>query len=81
MLNMMIANCEGMLIEQQWDTVREFLEDMNSDRIDLPMHDDEVCTMTTDADDFGEEALRDMGIYKVADVVEWAEGGTHGQVG
>ena len=81
MLNMMIANCEGKLVENQWDTVREFLDDMNSDRIDLPMLDDEVYTLTTDTDDFNEESLRDMGIYKVADVVEWAEGGTYGQVG
>ena len=48
MLNIVYVNCEGCFIENQWESLEEFVAEMNSDNSDIPMLDDFIQTIDCD---------------------------------
>lgn len=48
MLSITILNCDDVLVEYIWKSKEEFVKDMDSDKIDIPMLDDFVTQVITD---------------------------------
>ena len=71
MLNITIINCDDKFVEFGWDSIKDFLKDMKSDKENIPMLDDTVISIDTENESYGEEECRYRGIYDVDDVVEW----------
>lgn len=45
MLKIVVANCDGELINYEWEELYDFLADMDSDNEDIPMFDDELISV------------------------------------
>lgn len=47
MLNIVIINCDGKYVEYEWDSKKEFIEDMESANENIPMLDDPLVEVNT----------------------------------
>lgn len=45
MLKIVVANCDGELVNYEWDELYDFLADIDSDNEDIPMLDDELVSV------------------------------------
>ena len=50
MLNIVVTNCEGKYVEYEWNSIKEFVLDMDSDNENIPMLDDALAEVKTDSD-------------------------------
>ena len=53
MLTLLIRNCDNESIGYEWNSLEGFVEDMDSEKFDIPMLDDEIievriCTMVVE---------------------------------
>lgn len=46
MLKLMTANCDGEVINYEWETLSDFLAAMDNDSDDIPMFDDELISVS-----------------------------------
>ena len=70
MINIM-ANSEGGLEEFEWSSYEDMIE-AAEDGGECPDEEDAVITLDVDDQSYSEDALRDMGIWNFADLVEAA---------
>lgn len=50
MLNIVVINCDDLYVEYEWDSIEDFVEDMKSDKEEIPMLDDPLAELNTDSD-------------------------------
>ena len=50
MLNIVVINCDGRCVEYEWNSIKEFVLDMDSDNENIPMLDDALTEVNTDSD-------------------------------
>ena len=50
MLNIVIINCDDKYVEYEWDSLKEFISDMESNKENIPMLDDALVEVNTDSD-------------------------------
>lgn len=50
MLNIVVINCDGKYVEYEWNSKKEFMEDMESDNENIPMLDDHLAEVNTQDD-------------------------------
>lgn len=50
MLNIVVINCDGKYVEYEWNSIKEFVQDMDSDNENIPMLDDALAEVNTDSD-------------------------------
>lgn len=50
MLNIVVINCDGKHVEYEWNSKKEFMEDMESDNENIPMLDDHLAEVNTQDD-------------------------------
>ena len=50
MLNIVVINCDGRCVEYEWNSIKEFVLDMDSDNENIPMLDDALAEVNTDSD-------------------------------
>lgn len=48
MLNIIVINCDGRHIRYSWDSLKDFIKDMESDNEHIPMLDDALAEVDTD---------------------------------
>lgn len=48
MLNIIVINCDGRHIRYSWDSLKDFIKDMESDNENIPMLDDILAKVDTD---------------------------------
>lgn len=48
MLNIIVINCDGRHIRYSWDSLKDFIKDMESDNENIPMLDDALAEVNTD---------------------------------
>ena len=48
MLNIIVINCDGRHIRYSWDSLKDFIKDMESDNENIPMLDDALAEVHTD---------------------------------
>lgn len=48
MLNIIVINCDGRHIRYSWDSLKDFIKDMESDNENIPMLDDALAEVDTD---------------------------------
>ena len=71
MLNIVTSDYDDTLVEYEWSSVEDFLEDMNGPfKDDLPLLGDIVLAMKTDNKSYSGEDLEQIGIFTVADLME-----------
>ena len=47
MLNIVVINCDGKYVEYEWNSKKEFVQDMESDKENIPMLDDPLAEVNT----------------------------------
>ena len=50
MLNIVVINCDEKYVEYEWNSIKEFVLDMDSDNENIPMLDDALTEANTDSD-------------------------------
>ena len=50
MLNIVVINCDGRCVEYEWNSIKEFVLDMDSNNENIPMLDDALAEVNTDSD-------------------------------
>lgn len=50
MLNIVVINCDDNYVEYEWESIKEFVQDMDSDNENIPMLDDALTEVNTDND-------------------------------
>ena len=50
MLNIVVINCDGKYVEYEWNSIKEFVLDMDSNNENIPMLDDALAEVNTDID-------------------------------
>lgn len=50
MLNILVLNCDDTYVEYEWDSIEDFVADMESDKEIIPMLDDALAEVNTDND-------------------------------
>ena len=50
MLNIVVINCDEKYVEYEWNSIKEFVLDMDSDNENIPMLDDALAEVNTDSD-------------------------------
>ena len=50
MLNIVVINCDRKYVEYEWNSIEEFVSDMDSDNENIPMLDDALAEVNTDSD-------------------------------
>lgn len=48
MLNIVVINCDDKHVEYEWNSMKEFILDMDSDNENIPMLDDALAEVNTD---------------------------------
>ena len=48
MLNIIVINCDDRHIRYSWDSLKDFIKDMESDNENIPMLDDALAEVNTD---------------------------------
>ena len=51
MLNIVVINCDGKYVEYEWNSMKDFIADIDSDNEDIPMQDYELVEVNTDNKD------------------------------
>lgn len=72
-INMVVTNCDDIFIEYEWKTVNDFILDMESDKEEIPMLDDNISTLWVYRCSFNEEDLQEKGIVTVNDFYNWCK--------
>lgn len=67
LINMVIVNCDGVLIEYEWNSKEQFLTDMRSNKEAIPMLDAHMHTLCHDGNCYNETQLEEMGLGTVND--------------
>lgn len=70
-ISVMITNCDDVFVECGWESISEFISEINSDDFDIPMFDDPVHTLYFYGFSFNEETLKENGIYDMGDLHDW----------
>ena len=50
MLNIVVINCDNKYVEYEWNSIEDFVSDMDSDNENIPMLDDVLAEVNTDND-------------------------------
>lgn len=69
MLNIVVINCDGKYVEYEWNSKKEFMEDMESDNENIPMLDDHLAEVNTQDDNL-QLWRRNTGGLTVDDLLE-----------
>lgn len=48
MLNIVVINCDDKYVEYEWNSMKDFVLDMDSDNENIPMLDDTLVEVNTD---------------------------------
>lgn len=48
MLNIVVINCDNKHVEYEWNSIKDFILDMDSDNENIPMLDDTLAEVNTD---------------------------------
>lgn len=48
MLNIVVINCDNKYVEYEWNSMKDFVLDMDSDNENIPMLDDALAEINTD---------------------------------
>lgn len=69
MLNIIVVNCDDILVEYEWKSKEEFVKDMESENENIPMFDDPLAEVNTD-DEKLQEWWRESICNRVYDLLE-----------
>lgn len=50
MLNIVVINCDDKYVEYKWNSMKDFILDMDSDNENIPMLDDALAEINTDSE-------------------------------
>lgn len=67
MLNIVVINCDDKYVNYEWNSLEDFVADMDSDNEIIPMLDDTLAEVNTD-DDALHMWWRDTGYHTVNDL-------------
>jgi len=51
MLNIVVINCDDKYVEYEWNSIEDFVSDMDSDNENIPMLDDALAEVNTENDE------------------------------
>lgn len=69
MLNIVVINCDDKYVEYEWNSMKDFILDMDSDNENIPMLDDTLVEINTDIENL-HLWWRDTGYNTVNDLYE-----------
>lgn len=69
MINIVVINCDDTYVEYEWNSMEDFIADMESDNENIPMLDDTLVEVNTDIENLN-LWWRNTGYNKVYDLYE-----------